>query len=76
MNKLKMIFARFLIVCWILTTIGFSIGLIVGLFKFDIEAISAAFIFPLIFYSIIICLSFVFLGIIHPKKLIQLIKAP
>ena len=33
MNRLKIVFARFLLVCWILTTVGFVVGLIGSIFQ-------------------------------------------
>lgn len=74
MNRLKIVFARFLLVCWILTTVGFAVGLIGSVFEWDLECIAAAFIIPAICYALIVGLSFIFLGVVKPKDLINIFK--
>lgn len=74
MNRLKIVFARFLLVCWILTTVGFVVGLIGSIFQWDLESIAAAFIVPAVCYALIISLSFIFLGVVKPKDLIGIFK--
>lgn len=76
MSKLKLVFVRFLIVCWIMTTVGVIWSFFWGLFNLDIDIIGASLGSGVFFYTLISITSFIFLGIIHPKKLIQLIKAP
>lgn len=74
MNRLKIVFARFLLVCWILTTVGFVAGLIGSVFQWDLEGIAAAFIVSAICYALIISLSFIFLGVVKPKDLFSIFK--
>lgn len=74
MNRLKIVFARFLLVCWILITVGFVVGLIGSIFQWDLEGIAAAFIVPAICYALTISLSFIFLGVVRPKDLISIFK--
>jgi hypothetical protein len=67
MNIMKIVFARFLIVCWLCIVVGFFACLVNGDF-------SGAFVTIMVSVPFFAALQFIFLGIVNPLRLLEYAK--
>lgn len=71
---MKIVFIRFLLVCWVLVGFGAACGVISGLLNLNLETIQISVVIALFFAAIIAAMSFVFLGTLNPKNLYKEIR--